>query len=204
MHLEPSYAQAHPAEDFAETFAVWLKPRSGWRTHYEGWPAFKKLEYVANLMQEIQGKRPKVTSRELLSGPEEAQAGAQLAQELAQVEGIQSWIGQRGLRELAGAFTAAARAGVRYVGVDSGPLHLAAACGVSVVALEGPQSHLRTGPWPVPERDGAQPRHRVVRSDEPLACAPCFSRRCQHAEGPVCMSRLSTQGVLLALENPRV
>jgi heptosyltransferase-1 len=140
----------------------------------------------------------------LLSGPEEAQAGAQLAQELAQVEGIQSWIGQRGLRELAGAFTAAARAGVRYVGVDSGPLHLAAACGVSVVALEGPQSHLRTGPWPVPERDGAQPRHRVVRSDEPLACAPCFSRRCQHAEGPVCMSRLSTQGVLLALENPRV
>jgi hypothetical protein len=64
MHLEPSYAQAHPAEDFAETFAVWLKPRSGWRTQYEGWPAFKKLEYVASLMEEIQGQKPKVISRE--------------------------------------------------------------------------------------------------------------------------------------------
>jgi hypothetical protein len=64
LHLEPSYAQAHPAEDFAETFAVWLKPRSGWRTQYAGWPALKKLEYVAELMKEIQGERPKVYSRE--------------------------------------------------------------------------------------------------------------------------------------------
>ncbi|HEX5103514.1 MAG TPA: putative zinc-binding metallopeptidase [Pirellulaceae bacterium] len=64
LHLEPSYAQAHPAEDFAETFAVWLKPRSGWRTQYEGWPVLKKLEYVATLMEEIRGKKPKVHSRE--------------------------------------------------------------------------------------------------------------------------------------------
>ncbi len=63
-HLEPSYAQAHPAEDFAESFAVWLKPRSGWRTTYEGWPAIKKLEYVAELMEEIRADKPKVVSRE--------------------------------------------------------------------------------------------------------------------------------------------
>ncbi|MGD9721985.1 MAG: putative zinc-binding metallopeptidase [Pirellulales bacterium] len=64
LHLEPSYAQAHPAEDFAETFAVWLKPRSTWRSTYDGWPAIKKLEYVAALMQEIRGVRPPVNSRE--------------------------------------------------------------------------------------------------------------------------------------------
>lgn len=64
LHLEPCYAQAHPAEDFAETFAVWLKPRSTWRTTYAGWPVIEKLEYVAELMEEIQTKPALVTSRE--------------------------------------------------------------------------------------------------------------------------------------------
>jgi hypothetical protein len=64
QHLEPWYAQAHPAEDFAETFAVWLKPRSRWRTHYAGWPAIKKLDYVNQLMKEIRDERPRISSRE--------------------------------------------------------------------------------------------------------------------------------------------
>jgi len=63
QHLDQWYAQSHPAEDFAETFAVWLKPRSGWRTHYRGWPALKKLEYVNQLMPGIQEKKPQVVSR---------------------------------------------------------------------------------------------------------------------------------------------
>ena len=79
----------------------------------------------------------------LISGPAEAESGRQLADELANEALVHSWVGQRGLRELAAALTAAARAGACYVGVDSGPLPLAAACGLSVVALEGPQSHLR-------------------------------------------------------------
>lgn len=62
-HLGAWYAQAHPVEDFAETFAVWLKPRSGWRTAYEGWPALKKLECVDELMQEIAEMTPRVRSR---------------------------------------------------------------------------------------------------------------------------------------------
>ena len=64
MHLEYWYAQAHPDEDFAETFAVWLKPRSQWRAQYQGWPALAKLEYVNELMQEIAGKKPLVSTRE--------------------------------------------------------------------------------------------------------------------------------------------
>ncbi|MEZ6097593.1 MAG: putative zinc-binding metallopeptidase [Pirellulaceae bacterium] len=63
QHLDMWYAQSHPAEDFAETFAVWLKPRSRWRTQYAGWPAMKKLEYVDELMQEIAEEPPQVTSR---------------------------------------------------------------------------------------------------------------------------------------------
>jgi len=52
------YAQSHPHEDWAETFSVWLKPKSGWRQHYRGWPALKKLEYVDRLMMEIKKKKP--------------------------------------------------------------------------------------------------------------------------------------------------
>src|SRR5512138_290348 len=58
QHLRRWYAQSHPDEDFAETFAVWLRPRSDWRKRYAGWPALQKLEYVDELMSEIAGKRP--------------------------------------------------------------------------------------------------------------------------------------------------
>ena len=60
LHLHPWYSQAHPDEDFAETFAVWLAPESDWRTRYKGWPALAKLEYVDALMQELRGKAPRV------------------------------------------------------------------------------------------------------------------------------------------------
>jgi hypothetical protein len=58
------YAQSHPDEDFAETFAVWLRPRSNWRTRYAGWPALTKLEYVDQLMVEVASQRPLLTNRE--------------------------------------------------------------------------------------------------------------------------------------------
>lgn len=63
LHLGSWYAQSHPAEDFAETFAVWLKPDSRWRSRYAGWPALKKLHFVDELTGELAGKRPLVRSR---------------------------------------------------------------------------------------------------------------------------------------------
>jgi hypothetical protein len=63
QHLRLWYAQSHPDEDFAETFAVWMRPRSDWRKRYEGWPALKKLQYVDELMAEIAGERPMLTQR---------------------------------------------------------------------------------------------------------------------------------------------
>ena len=63
LHLEPWYAQSHPDEDFAETFAVWLSPTSMWRERYADWPALKKLEYMDQLVGEIGPQEPLVTSR---------------------------------------------------------------------------------------------------------------------------------------------
>jgi len=61
-HLDHWYAQSHPDEDFAETFAVWLDPKSDWALYYEGWPARRKLEYMDKLMRELARRRPIVTS----------------------------------------------------------------------------------------------------------------------------------------------
>ena len=63
LHLDYWYAQSHPTEDFAETFAVWLTPGSKWRERYEGWPALKKLKCVDQLMSELTDVEPPVKSR---------------------------------------------------------------------------------------------------------------------------------------------
>jgi hypothetical protein len=47
------YAQKHPDEDFAETFAVWLTPRSQWRKRYNGWDALAKLQYVDRIAHKV-------------------------------------------------------------------------------------------------------------------------------------------------------
>jgi hypothetical protein len=60
IHLDAWYAQSHPDEDFAETFAVWLDPLGDWRSRYAGWPAIRKLEYLDGVMQKIAGVEPPV------------------------------------------------------------------------------------------------------------------------------------------------
>jgi len=52
-HLAGWYAQKHPDEDFAETFAVWLTPRSAWRMRYRGWGAMAKLQYMNRIAKEL-------------------------------------------------------------------------------------------------------------------------------------------------------
>ncbi|HEX9880138.1 MAG TPA: putative zinc-binding metallopeptidase [Candidatus Binatia bacterium] len=62
LHLDSWYAQSHPDEDFAETFAVWLNADSHWKERYAGWPALRKLDYMDFLMREIAGKALLVTT----------------------------------------------------------------------------------------------------------------------------------------------
>jgi hypothetical protein len=64
LHLDSWYAQSHPDEDFAETFAVWLTPDSEWRTRYAGWPALKKLEYMDTLMRSLRNVPARVDNPE--------------------------------------------------------------------------------------------------------------------------------------------
>jgi hypothetical protein len=65
-HLPGWYAQKHPDEDWAETFAVWMTPRFDWRTAYAGWPvALKKLEYCDRVVREVRDKEPLVTALDL-------------------------------------------------------------------------------------------------------------------------------------------
>ena len=63
LHLDSWYAQSHPDEDFAETFAVWLTPDSDWRARYADWPALKKLDYMDTLMRDVAGKPMIVRTR---------------------------------------------------------------------------------------------------------------------------------------------
>jgi len=63
LHLDSWYAQSHPDEDFAETFAVWLTPDSDWRVRFQDWPALKKLEYMDTLMRGLAHQPATVTSR---------------------------------------------------------------------------------------------------------------------------------------------
>jgi hypothetical protein len=62
-----TYAQKHPDEDFAETFAIWVTPRFAWRKRYRSWPAIKKLEYVDRLMRQIRHQRPRKRGGKLIA-----------------------------------------------------------------------------------------------------------------------------------------
>ncbi|HTW78293.1 MAG TPA: putative zinc-binding metallopeptidase [Terracidiphilus sp.] len=59
-HMEGWYAQKHPDEDFAETFAVWLTPRANWRKRYKDWGAMKKLLYVDRVCRSVRDADPVV------------------------------------------------------------------------------------------------------------------------------------------------
>ncbi len=68
-HLPGWYAQKHPDEDFAETFAVWLTPGSDWKERYRNWPAYRKLQFVDRVAGEV-GRTPPAVEPRLPSAPE--------------------------------------------------------------------------------------------------------------------------------------
>ena len=76
---------------------------------------------------------------------------------------------------------------------DSGPMHVAAAVGIPVVALFGPTSAARTGPY------GAG--HDVLTAKIP--CSPCFSRTCHNALPLECLQTVSPELVLQAVRAQR-
>jgi hypothetical protein len=65
-NLDYWYSQSHPAEDYAETFAVWLDPASRWERRYAGWPALDKLRFIDGLMAGLATEKPRVRTRRQL------------------------------------------------------------------------------------------------------------------------------------------
>jgi hypothetical protein len=63
INLPGWYAQSHPHEDWAETFAVWLDPCSDWQHRYKHWQALKKLAYVDNTMRQLSHKKPLIRNK---------------------------------------------------------------------------------------------------------------------------------------------
>ena len=95
--------------------------------------------------------------------------------------------GQLTLREM-GALAARARL---FFGVDSAPMHIAAAMGTPVVALFGPSDERVWGPWQVP--------HRVVTSTHP--CRPCNNDGCGGGKVSECLTELAVDRVHAAVND---
>ena len=119
----------------------------------------------------------------LTGGPDD-RAAAERARAAAGNAAVRDLVGQTSLRELV-ALSARARL---FVGCDTGPMHLAAALGVPVVALFGPADPARTGPF------GAG--HVLVRVPPP--CAPCGRKTCNQPRH-ACMEDLDVERVLAAV-----
>ncbi len=126
-----------------------------------------------------------------LSGPAEAQELAEFEQRHAHEPRFRHWHGRDDLRALAGVLSAAAERGARLLACDSGPLHLAEACGLDVLCLAGPEDERRTGPY----------TGRSLRAEPSPECAPCSDPVCAHPSGPVCMSGIDPERAARALES---
>jgi len=91
--------------------------------------------------------------------------------------------GRTNLKELAYLYSRCSA----LVCTDTGPMHIAAAMGCRVVALFGPTSPLRTGPYGT--------GHMVIRSMSD--CSPCFKKKCGNAK---CMKDITVDEVFAAVE----
>ncbi|MGB9761358.1 MAG: glycosyltransferase family 9 protein [Caldimicrobium thiodismutans] len=142
-----------------------------WKTKlwpYENWKAF--LEITKDLRKEI--------AFYFIGGPKETELKA-FSEEMAQIyDGVFSLVGKITLRELVYLMKKA----LAVLTVDTGPMHLASILNKPILALFGPTSSGRTGPW----------SENFIVLREPLFCSPCFKRSCKN---PLCMSRLSPEKV---------
>ena len=98
-----------------------------------------------------------------------------------------NFCGKTDLKELT-ALIAGAKA---VVSNDSGPMHIAAALGVPVIALFGPTDPYKTGPYGWQEKKNL----RVIRAL--ISCSPCFKKKCKDL---LCMDGISVGTVLKELE----
>ncbi|MFZ4536217.1 putative lipopolysaccharide heptosyltransferase III [Propionivibrio sp.] len=165
-------------QNIASTPFIHIHPASRW--HFKCWP----VEKMAALIDQLQGEGHRVI---LSAAPD--------ASEMAMIDAIQAQLrqpalslaGQLSLKELA-ALSARARL---FIGVDSAPMHIAAAMGTPTVALFGPSGDKEWGPWAV--------AHRVLASDV-HPCRPCGIDGCGGGKVSDCLSSLPVDRVYRAAQ----
>ncbi len=162
---------------FAPRGYIHVHPASRWQ--FKCWPA----EKTADLIDKLQalGERVVVTA-------------APDADELDLIARIRA-LATTPFADLSGKLTlkqlgALSRSASLFIGVDSAPMHIAAAMQTPVVALFGPSGEFNWGPWQVP--------HRVVASDH--ACRPCGNDGCGGGKVSECLSTLPVSAVLQAVQ----
>jgi heptosyltransferase-3 len=157
---------------------VHLHPTSRWL--FKCWPADKMAQLADTLAERGLGIV-------LTAAPD--------ARERAMIDDIRATVrspvvdlsGQLSLKEMAALATHARL----FVGVDSAPMHIAAAMGTPTVALFGPSGEIEWGPW--------RTAHRVVASNS-HPCRPCGLDGCGGGKVSECLTTLPVERVLAACE----
>ena len=159
---------------------IGVLPASRWPT--KNWPASSFAETIEQLAC-VEGR-----SFYLLGGKEEVPVCTEISKHFEHDNKVLNMCGTMKLVELGSVLQQLDL----LITVDSGPMHMAAALGIPVLALFGPTDPVRTGPY------GS--RHTVVKVEE-LSCAPCFSRECKREKRDhVCMQNMRPTKVVAAVE----
>lgn len=176
---DASVAQKLAAAGVEAKRFILIHPTSRWL--FKTWP----VAHMAALIDALTARGEQVV---LSAAPAKAEMDwvAQLNAALARPVAL-DLSGQLNLKEL-GALIGAARA---FVGVDSVPMHLAAAQQTPTVALFGPSGNIEWGPWQVP--------HRLLTADFP--CRPCGQDGCGGGKVSDCLTAIAPTRVLAALDD---
>jgi heptosyltransferase-3 len=176
---ERSVAELLAGQGLAERQFIHFHPGSRWK--FKCWPAERAVALVEALLR--RGERVALTAApdeqelEMIADIRE-RAGARIA----------DFSGKLGLKQLA-ALSARAKL---FIGVDSAPMHIAAAMQTPTVALFGPSGELEWAPWRVP--------HRIVASGE-HPCRPCGNDGCGGGKVSECLTRLPVEAALTAIDS---
>ncbi len=166
---------------FAHKKFIHIHPTSRWA--FKTWPAEKFADLILELGR--QGERVVLTAAPT---PDEREMIAAIKTKLKAP--VVDLTGALSLKELA-ALTVRAKA---FVGVDSAPMHMAAAMQTPTVALFGPSGEAHWGPWGV--------IHRIVASTDPRhTCRPCGNDGCGGSKVSECLTELPVAQVLAALND---
>jgi heptosyltransferase-3 len=154
---------------------IQVHPTSRWL--FKAWTEANNAELIRRLAKD--------GHRIVITGAPDAREKSIIGRILGNGAGVVDLSGQLSLREMA-ALTARARL---FFGVDSAPMHIAAAMGTPVVVLFGPSDERAWGPWHVP--------HRVVTTNH--ICRPCNNDGCGGGKVSECLTQLPVDRVHSAI-----